>query len=63
MRYLFLLLFLAGLEDDLGVAEGEPLEDVVFGGHHVEELVVARAVEDGVSDVAGLGAYGYCGAC
>ena len=33
-------------ERDLGVADREPFEDVVVGGHHVEEAEGAVAVED-----------------
>ena len=34
---------------DLRIAERQAFEDVVLRGHHVEELVIARAVEDCLS--------------
>ena len=37
---------LAGEQGHLSVSEGQSFEDVVRGGHHVEELVIARPVED-----------------
>ena len=53
--------FFSGEECNIGVAEGEAFKDVMLGCHHVEELVVACAVEDGFAVASAFDGDGFVG--
>src|SRR5207244_2620273 len=46
--------FLAGEDGDVGVSESEAIEDVIAGSHHVEEPMVAIAVDHDLAIAGGL---------
>src|SRR5882757_8770147 len=51
----------AGPDGDLGVPESDPLEIIVVGGLHIEEIEIAAAVEDHFAISGGLNDDGLVG--